>query len=139
MRIAQPLPPGPPKNVTAPPPPPAPAAALAQLQTTLHALTTASGILQGFAHRNKNQHRGTRWWGPFGMLSRGVRNKLLPDLEAAVRRAEVLSSASSLPKRRKAGSDPDGHGAGVRRQPELDRFAERAQWVHDAAVPKAYE
>lgn len=139
--MPQPLPPGPPKNVTAPPPPPASAAAaLAQLQTTLHALTTASGILQGFAHRNKNQHRGTRWWGPFGMLSRGVRNKLLPDLEAAVRRAEVLSSSSSLHKRRKAGSDPDGHGAGVRRrQPELDRFAERAQWVHDVAVPKAYE
>lgn len=128
MRIAHP----PNKHVTAPP-------ALVQLQTTLNSLTTASSILQGFAHRNKNQHHGTRWWGPFSMLSRSIR-KLLPDLESAVQRAEVLSSSSpnssSSAKRRK--TDRNRQGMSVR-QPELDKFAERAQWVHDVAVAKAYE
>lgn len=114
------------KHVTAPP-------ALAQLQTTLDSLATASSILQGFAHRNKNQHHGTRWWGPFSMLSRCIR-KLLPDLEGAVQRAEVLfssSNSSSSAKRRKIDRSA--------RQPELDKFTERAQWVHDVAVAKAYE
>lgn len=68
------------------------------------------------------------------MLSRSIR-KLLPDLEGAIRRAEVLPSSSSA-KRRK--TDKDGKGVSVR-QPELDRFVERAQWVHEIAVAKAYE
>lgn len=69
------------------------------------------------------------------MLSRSIR-KLLPDLEGAVQRAEVVSSSSSSSKRRKI--DKDGKSVGAR-QPELDKFAERAQWVHDVAVVKAYE
>lgn len=101
------------------------------LQKTLQSLATASVVLHGFAHRNKNQHRGTRWWGPFSMLSRSLR-KLLVDLEGAVQRLEVLSNQSlSRAKRKKDGPNV--------RQPELDKFTQRVQWVHEVIVAKAYE
>lgn len=74
------------------------------------------------------------------MLRAGVR-RALPDLEGAVRRAEVLSapafSGAAAARRSKTGS---GGGARVAaRQPELDRVAERARWVREVAGPKAYE
>lgn len=74
------------------------------------------------------------------MLSRSIR-KLLPDLEGAVQRAEVLSTSSSsllssTTKRRK--TDKDGQSVTVR-QPELDKFVERAQWVHVVIGAQAYE
>lgn len=69
------------------------------------------------------------------MLSRNIR-KLLPDLEDAVRRAELLLPRPSSAKRSKTGND--GNVVSVR-QPELDKFVEKAQWVHDIAVVKAYE
>ncbi|ROW15036.1 hypothetical protein VPNG_03352 [Cytospora leucostoma] len=112
---------------------------LQTLQTSLASLATAAHILDGFVHRNRNQHRGTRWWGPFDMLRRSVR-KALPDLEGAVQRAEVLSasapSSSGAAKRRKTGRD--GHAVAVK-QPELERVVQRAQWIHDVAGVKAYE
>ncbi|KAK7737036.1 Ribonuclease MRP protein subunit rmp1 [Cytospora paraplurivora] len=111
------------------------------LQSSLASLATAAHILDGFVHRNRNQHRGTRWWGPFDMLRRSVR-KTLPDLEGAVQRAEVLSasapSSSGAAKRRKTGRD--GHVVAVAvKQPELERVVQRVQWIHDVAGVKAYE
>ncbi|KAG8165497.1 hypothetical protein KVR01_004049 [Diaporthe batatas] len=106
------------------------------LQASHSHLSTAAQLLDGFVHRNKNQHRGTRWWGPFDMLRRSVR-KLAPDLGDAVQRAEYLSSSSSVvpaTKRRK----PNDKGA-VAKLPGLERVEARAQWVHDVAVVKAYE
>lgn len=112
---------------------------LSTLQSSLTRLSTAAHLLDGFVHRNKNQHRGTRWWAPFDMLRRSVR-KLLPDLEGAVQRAELLSSSSSSSsagaqaKRRKT----NDKGAAAK-QPELERVEVRAQWVHDLAAVKAFE
>lgn len=119
---------------------------LPTLQASLTRLATAAHILDGFVHRNKNQHRGTRWWGPFDMLRRNVR-KILPDLEDVAQRAEVLSTAaaaaaalsSGAAKRKKA--DKGGRAAAAAaaaRQPELDRVAQRAQWVHDVVGARAY-
>lgn len=74
------------------------------------------------------------------MLRRSVR-KLLPDLEGAVQRAELLSSNSSSSsssgvqaKRRKTNDK-----AAAAKQPKLDRVEVRAQWVHDVAAVKAFE
>lgn len=112
---------------------------LPTLQSSLTRLSTAAHLLDGFVHRNKNQHRGTRWWAPFDMLRRSVR-KLLPDLEGAVQRADLLSSSSSSSaqaKRRK--TNDKGAPAAAAKQPELGRVEVRAQWVHDAVAVKAFE
>lgn len=111
---------------------------LPTLQGSLSRLATAVHILDGFAHRNKNQHRGTRWWGPFAMLRANV-SKVLPDLEGAVQRAEVLSApafSGAAAKRRKTERGGGGHVAV--KQPELDRVVERARWIHDVVGAKAY-
>lgn len=112
---------------------------LPTLQASLTRLATAAHILDGFVHRNKNQHRGTRWWAPFDMLRRSVR-KLVPDLEGAVQRAEILSSSSSLaaPARRRKTNDK-GSAAAAAKQPELEKVDVRAQWVHDVVAVKAFE
>lgn len=111
---------------------------LPTLQSSLTRLSTAAHLLDGFVHRNKNQHRGTRWWAPFDMLRRSVR-KLLPDLEGAVQRAELLSSSSSsaAPSKRRKTNDK-GAAAGAK-QPELEKVEARAQWVHDVVAVKAFE
>ncbi|KAL1877411.1 hypothetical protein Daus18300_002395 [Diaporthe australafricana] len=108
---------------------------LPTLQSSLSRLATAAHLLDGFVHRNKNQHRGTRWWAPFDMLRRSVR-KLVPDLEGAVQRAEFLSSSSlsaAPAKRRKTTTKA------AAQQPELGRVEARAQWVHDVVASKAFE
>lgn len=111
------------------------------LQSSLTRLSTAAHLLDGFVHRNKNQHRGTRWWAPFDMLRRGVR-KLLPDLEGAVQRADLFSSSSSSSagagqaKRRKTN---DKGAAAPAKQPELGRAEARAQWLHDVVAVRAFE
>lgn len=117
-----------------------PSPSLAQLQSSLSSLATAAHILDGFAHRNKNQHRATKWWGPFDMLRRSL-HKTLPDLEAAVQRAEVLSSSSTAAgsKRKRAASGGAGGAARQAKQPEQDRVAERATWMRDVVGSRAYE
>ncbi|PSS00907.1 hypothetical protein BD289DRAFT_479117 [Coniella lustricola] len=139
-------------------PPPLPT-----LQSTLTSLSTASDILSGFAHRNKNQHRATKWWPAFDMLRRHL-HKALPDLEAAVQRAQILlanstcssTTGSGFPppphkkQRRKttsvAGGSGSGSGSGSgvstskeHRQPELDRSIERLAWVHHVLTFKCYQ
>lgn len=119
-----------PKPTTNPPPD------LAILKASHSHLSTAAHLLDGFVHRNRNQHRGTRWWGPFDMLRRSVR-KLVPDLDDAVRRAEYLSSSSSVvPAKRRKTNDK---GPVPAKHPKLERVEVRAQWVHDVVAVKAYE
>lgn len=110
---------------------------LAQLQTTLASLQTPIYILAGLTHRNKNQHRGTKWWASFDMLRRSLL-KLTLHLEGAIQRAELLppSSSASSSKRNKAGKAPVIKAA---KQPELERAVARAVWVRDVLGPRAYE
>lgn len=75
------------------------------------------------------------------MLRRSVR-KLLPDLEGAVQRAELLSSSSSSSaqaKRRKTNDKGAAAAGAAAKQPELGRVEGRAQFVHDAVAVKAFE
>lgn len=71
------------------------------------------------------------------MLRRSVR-KLVPDLEGAVQRAELLSSSSAAPAKRRKTSDK-GSAVAAAKQPELGRVEVRAQWVHDVVAVKAFE
>lgn len=71
------------------------------------------------------------------MLRANVR-KVLPDLEGAVQRAEVLSTpafSGAAAKRRKT---ERGGGHVAVKQPELDRVVERARWIHGVVGAKAY-
>lgn len=72
------------------------------------------------------------------MLRRSVR-KLLPDLEGALQRAELLSSNSSSSAGAQAKRRKTSEKAAAAKQPELDKVEVRAQWVHDVAAIKAFE
>ncbi|CAN8097479.1 unnamed protein product [Discula destructiva] len=122
--------------------PPRPSLTLPQLQTTLSSLQTATHILSGLTHRNKNQHRATKWWAPFDMLRRSL-HKTIPDLEAAIQRVEVvmlpsMTTTTSSSKRKNAAV-----GVAVKKtaakQPELERVVERAVWMREVLGPRAYE
>lgn len=118
--------------------PPIPPPTLSQLQTTLSSLQTPIFILAGLTHRNKNQHRGTKWWASLDMLRRSL-HKLTPDLEAAIQRTElvVLPSLSTSSKRNKTKTAK----APVKavKQPELERAVQRALWMRDVLGGRAYE
>ncbi|RYO80298.1 hypothetical protein DL766_003233 [Monosporascus sp. MC13-8B] len=114
--------------------------------SALDELLPLQPVLAGFNHRNRNQHRGARWWGAFGMLRRHV-GKLADELDvAAARFARMLpsssganakagtSNSSSNKKKRKR----DGETAGVTTTPPFARADERAKWLRDALVPKCY-
>ncbi|KAL1872787.1 hypothetical protein VTK73DRAFT_1337 [Phialemonium thermophilum] len=60
------------------------------LQEVLDRLSPVLHILDGFNHRNKNQHRLSRWWAPFDMFRRAV-NKLAFELQTSIRRAALQS------------------------------------------------
>lgn len=116
------------------PPPGTPS--LPQLHSTLTSLQTATHILAGLTHRNKNQHRGTKWWPAFNMLRRSLQ-KLILDLEAAIQRAEVMMvvpSAGKKQQQRKAATTLK-----AAKQLELDRVMERVAWVRAVLGPRAYE
>ncbi|KAJ4424715.1 RNase MRP subunit [Gnomoniopsis sp. IMI 355080] len=104
---------------------------LAQLHSSLTSLETATHILAGLTHRNKNQHRGTKWWPAFSMLRRSLQ-KLILDLTAAVQRAEAVGITRA--KQRKTPTLVKNA-----KQPELDRVVERAVWIVAVLGPRAYE
>lgn len=110
-----------------------PPPSLPQLHTALTSLQTATYILAGLNHRNKNQHRGTKWWPAFSMLRRSLQ-KLILDLEAAIQRAEVMAASNA--KQRK---QPRIAIVKAAKQPELDRVVERAVWMREVLGPRAYE
>jgi hypothetical protein len=57
------------------------------LTSAVASLAPALELLERFHHRNKNQHRLSKWWAQADMLRRHVR-KMLGELEAGVERAE---------------------------------------------------
>ncbi|RYP03365.1 hypothetical protein DL764_005180 [Monosporascus ibericus] len=117
-------------------------------RSVLDELLPLRPVLAGLNHRNKNQHRGARWWGAFGMLRRHV-GKLADELDvAAARFAKILSSSTnanagnsssgtSSKKKRKRG-DGGGGTPVVSSIPALARADERAKWLRDALLPKCY-
>ncbi|RYP23116.1 hypothetical protein DL767_008903 [Monosporascus sp. MG133] len=119
-------------------------------RSALDELLPLRPVLAGLNHRNKNQHRGARWWGAFGMLRRHV-GKLADELDvAAARFAKILSSSSSSTnanagdnsssskKKRKRGDGGGGETPVVTAIPALATADERAKWLRDALLPKCY-
>lgn len=112
---------------------------LVQLRSTHTSLQTVTHILAGLNHRNKNQHRGTKWWPAFNMLRRSLQ-KLMLDLEAAIQRVEVLSlSVPTTTKQMKKAASSTSTTVKPVKQPELDRVVERAVWMKAVLGPRVYE
>lgn len=123
----------------------------------LEALAPLGPLLAGFNHRNRNQHRGARWWGAFGMLRRHAA-KLVGELDGAAARAARLSAAAAAgrrrqktKKRRRLGRGEEEDGAGEGEAPtgdgghapvvvvaEFARADARAVWFRDVLVPRCY-
>ncbi|KAF4950348.1 hypothetical protein FSARC_13234 [Fusarium sarcochroum] len=89
----------------------------ALLTTTNESLAPLLPILNGFAHRHKNQHSSSHWWSSFSLLRRAARN-LADDL--ASRPPTARKTKSSDVKR-------DSHPA-----------LARAKWMKRHVVPRAF-
>jgi ribonuclease MRP protein subunit RMP1 len=72
--------------------------------------TSVIPIFRAFAHEHKNAHRTSRWWADFDLLRR----------HTAKLSAELLA-----PQRNQRGST-------------LQRATERARWLRDVCMPRAY-
>lgn len=113
-----------------------------QHQQALESLAPLRPLLAGFNHRNRNQHRGARWWGAFGMLRRHV-SKLIDELDAAAAAAAAVKMAksssssatktSNKKKKRKRGGEEEDAGKGVGAAADA-----RATWLRAALVPRCY-
>jgi ribonuclease MRP protein subunit RMP1 len=96
------------------------------IQPSLDLLSPALGILDLFAHRNKNQHRLSKWWAQFDMLRRGAR-KLLADMQACLESQAKLASSK---KKKKSQQERDD---ALRRRMET-----RARYMEEHVLPRAY-
>lgn len=100
----------------------------------LDLLAPALGILDSFAHRNKNQHRLSKWWVEFDMLRRGVR-KLSADLRACLEaqaKTANLGDKSSGKKKKAA--------AALKEREDAFQAAmvARARHLDEQIVPRAF-
>ncbi|KAF5634518.1 ribonuclease mrp subunit rmp1 [Fusarium sp. NRRL 52700] len=86
----------------------------ALLATTSDSLAPLITILNGFAHRHKNQHSSSHWWSSFSLLRRAVRN--------------LVNDINSRPRKVKSG--------GVKR--DIQPALARAKWMMRHVVPGAF-
>ncbi|KAI0128645.1 hypothetical protein BJ170DRAFT_732369 [Xylariales sp. AK1849] len=110
----------------------APGAAQSSAQQALSTLRPLQPILAGFNHRNKNQHRGARWWSSFGMLHRHL-HKFAAELEVASQR-----TATSSKKRKREDAGSGGGGGGSTGMKDGGPAEMRARWMRDVLVPGCY-
>ncbi|KAF4446038.1 Ribonuclease MRP protein subunit rmp1 [Fusarium austroafricanum] len=86
----------------------------ALLTTTSESLAPLLPILNGFAHRHKNQHSSSHWWSSFSLLRRAVRN--------------IVEDLNIRPRKTKSGNvKRDSHPA-----------LARAKWMMRHVVPRAF-
>lgn len=111
-----------------------PASSPPPVSQALDLLAPALGILDSFAHRNKNQHRLSKWWAQFDMLRRGAR-KLAADLRACLESQARTASASSGGggKKKKAAAALRERDDAVRATMEA-----RARHLGEQIVPRAF-
>ncbi|KAI1393474.1 uncharacterized protein F4822DRAFT_423942 [Hypoxylon trugodes] len=118
--------------------------------TTNHSITNSSNeyeealdqlqplqpILQGFNHRNRNQHRRAAWWASFGMLRRHV-DRLVYELLDFVS-ASLRTKSNSGSKKRK--HDEGGRESKILQKIKGDeeRLRGHVEWLRDVLVPKCY-
>ncbi|KAF5647768.1 ribonuclease MRP subunit rmp1 [Fusarium sp. NRRL 25303] len=86
----------------------------ALLATTSDSLAPLIPILNGFAHRHKNQHSSSHWWSSFSVLRRAVRN--------------LVNDLNSRPRKVKSGN--------VKR--DVHPALARAKWMMRHVVPGAF-
>ncbi|KAH8673682.1 hypothetical protein BX600DRAFT_495072 [Xylariales sp. PMI_506] len=103
------------------------AATMTTQEAALALVQPLQPILAGFNHRNKNQHRGSRWWGSFGMLRRNL-EKLAAELLEDQRRAHARAGK----KRKRTEGDQQ------QREHAPPPSAQRAAWMRDVLVPGCY-
>lgn len=101
------------------------------LQPALDQLGPALEILDLFNHRNKNQHRLSKWWARFDMLRRGIR-KLAADIQSCVD-SQAKSVAGSGSKRKKKAVAQKERDDALWRKMET-----RARHVHSQLMPRAF-
>ncbi|EFQ28648.1 hypothetical protein CGRA01v4_07112 [Colletotrichum graminicola] len=107
-------------------------------QPTIDVLVPVLQILDGFNHRNKNQHRVARWWSQFDLLRRSVR-RLHDALETRVRHHHTQSFRA--PSKRSAGkvNAGPGTGSGDRRGEALgENIANGARLLLDTTIPSSF-
>lgn len=96
----------------------------------LDLLGPAQEILDLFNHRNKNQHRLSKWWKQFDMLRRGIR-KLIAVLEDFLE-----AEARTVVRRKKTKKN-----SSAQKEPfavEPTRMEVRARYVLEQLVPGAF-
>ncbi|GAB1320761.1 hypothetical protein MFIFM68171_10971 [Madurella fahalii] len=94
------------------------------LNTAISSLSPALEILERFHHRNKNQHRLSKWWAQADMLRRHTR-KMLLCLDSGVEEAERLARIKAKKKmktRREAGGDAEHENKEARKRAEYLRW-----------------
>ncbi|KAB5570338.1 hypothetical protein GE09DRAFT_704328 [Coniochaeta sp. 2T2.1] len=101
-------------------------------QRALESLAAAVGILDLFAHRNKNQHRLSKWWAPFDMLRRNAR-KVIPDVEACIESQTKIAALEAKKKKTATREKAKEKDDELRKKMQL-----RARWLGDEIVPRAY-
>jgi ribonuclease MRP protein subunit RMP1 len=112
------------------------------LQEAVDLLGSALWILDLFAHRNKNQHRLSKWWAQFDMLRRNTR-RLVADVQACLEaQARSSSSSSSLKKKQKKVAAAGAVGTSSQRERAEDaatrRMEARVRFMAEQIVPKAF-
>lgn len=109
------------------------AAAGSDCPAALELVRPLQPLLAGFAHRNRNQHRGARWFASFAMLRRHV-DKLADETAARAARPPRMN-----PQKKKKKPDPRRREAAVEGGGDDDGPApRRARWLRDVLVPKCY-
>jgi hypothetical protein len=103
------------------------------LNSAINSLSPALELLERFHHRNKNQHRLSKWWAQADMLRRHVR-KMLPELEQAV--ADAERAARLRLKQQQQQSKKKGKGAKKEDEDALVRA--RAEYLRWKLGPGAY-
>jgi ribonuclease MRP protein subunit RMP1 len=95
-------------------------------QALLNTLRPLQPVLAGFAHRNRNQHHGARWWAEFGMLRRQV-GRLVLELQEGL--GDVRNDGKKE-KRRDRGA--------VAVAVAMDRALDRTIWLRDVSISRCY-
>ncbi len=90
-------------------------------EQALERLTSAYETLAAFNHRNRNQHRTSKWWASFDMLRRHT-GKLADQL-----RDQTMAAQAQARKRRKKNNPVP-----------VDPASLRALWLREEFAPRAY-
>jgi len=105
---------------------------LEDLETALSKLTSSLELLRAFAHRNRNQHRVSKWWASFDVLRRNTA-KLADDVHAAMDHA-----SQPQPKKKRKKAEAVSQRPGSEKPPLESAPGIRASWMRAECLPRAF-